>query len=446
MKFLFRKKCKPGKGATEKPPWIAIQADLLEARLGSSRGSSRSSSRCSSRSSSPCPDTENGGGGWWWWWCGRWCGRLCVVRLAQLSLFLTGVAAATHLITAALTSVLVAPPVPQARPPVPSVPDRHHLPRPAPSTLLDLDDFHYVHEAAEACSPARLYFVFLVHSRPDHFRQRQAIRATWGGYKDLGGGWAARTVFLLGQGSGGGGEVGGESSMGGVEVERVVEQEAGRHGDLVVGSFTDHYHNLTYKHVMTLRWAAAHCANAIYLVKADDDAFIDVPALRALLDRTFSHPPPSRTLACNVLPAGTQPQRSGKWAVSDTDYPWPEYPRYCAGLAYVATPDLADELARVAQAGVATRIWVDDVWVTGLLAEALRLQPHYLNLRYSYDHNDMSAWADRAKPTSPPPYTFAHLDPACHDWWSTLNTLWRHALAAHHSGDTPTANNISHAR
>ncbi|XP_063863667.1 beta-1,3-galactosyltransferase 5-like [Scylla paramamosain] len=154
---------------------------------------------------------------------------------------------------------------------------------------------------------------------------------------------------------------------------------------------------------MALRWAAARCPQAIFLVKADDDAFVDVPALRGLLGRTFSVPPPRRTLACNVLPAGMQPQRAGKWAVSHEDYPWPEYPTYCAGLAYVITPALADLLARVAQAGVAPRLWVDDVWVTGLLAEVLRLRPHYLNLRYSYEHDELVAWACPCPACGPAP-------------------------------------------
>lgn len=355
-----------------------------------------------------------------------------MVRLAQLALFITSVAAVSHFILAAFTSVLVVAPTPRPRPPVLSLPE-HHLPQPAASTLLDLHDFHYLHEAEAACASQQLFFVFLVHSRPDHFRQREAIRATWGGLGDLGGGWAARTVFLLGRGKGGGGEGGEVGDPEGAEVEELVDRESLLHGDLVVGSFTDHYHNLTYKHVMALRWAANHCTHATYLVKADDDAFIDVPALKALLGRTFSLPPPRRTLACNVLPAGTQPQRTGKWAVSTVDYPWPEYPRYCAGLAYVATPDLAEELARVAQASVAPRIWVDDVWVTGLLAESLHLYPHFLNLRYSYDHNEMVAWAARATPAAPTPYIFAHLDPASPDWLPTLDTLWHHSLTAHSS-------------
>ncbi|KAK8728163.1 hypothetical protein OTU49_009145, partial [Cherax quadricarinatus] len=375
-------------------------------------------------------------------------GWVCLLRLAQFSLCLTIMGVSAHLLLATLTTVLVGPPTPRPRPPLAFV-SEHHLPRPTPDSLLDLHEFRYVHEASETCSPARLFFVFLVHSRPDHFRQRQAIRATWGGHRDLGGGWAARTVFLLGVGGGGGGEAGEGGVGGGINITQVVEEESGRHGDLVVGSFTDHYHNLTYKHVMTLRWAAAHCAHAVYLIKADDDAFIDVPALRALLDRTFALPPPKRTLACNVLPAGTEPQRSGKWAVNESDYPWSTYPRYCAGLAYVATPDTADVLSRVAEARVSTRIWVDDVWVTGLLVESLRIQPHYLNLRYSYDHNDMAAWTGRARPASPPPYIFAHLDPACPDWWPTLRTLWRRAITAHQLAITPThtpTTNSSHDR
>ena len=361
--------------------------------------------------------------------------RACLVRLVQYALVLAMVATAANF----LASVLLAVPAPRPRPLLSPV-SEDALPRAATTTLLDLDDFELVHEAEGACSPARLFFVFLVHSRPDHFRQRQAIRATWGGARDLGEGWATRTVFLLGRGRGGDG---GSESVApdsvGFDVEGVVARESQRYGDLVVGSFVDHYHNLTYKHVMALRWAARRCSHAVFLVKADDDAFIDVAALRALLGRTFSLPPPPRTLACNALPAGTRPQRTGKWAVSREAYPWHEYPRYCAGLAYVVTPTLADLLARAAQAGVAPRVWVDDVWVTGLLAEALDLRPHYLNLRYSYDHAELAQWTTSARPHAPPPYTFVHLDPARPDWRYTLDTLWKHALTAHTSILAPNA-------
>ncbi|KAG0718401.1 Beta-1,3-galactosyltransferase 5 [Chionoecetes opilio] len=394
---------------------LPLQSELVEATRGS---------RGSSRSTSPSPE-EGGKSG------EVRCVWLCLLRVSQVALLLLLLGAAANFIAASLTSVLTATPLLRPRPLLPPV-SEDSLPRTASSALLDLRDFQLVHEAQGACAPARLFFLFLVHSRPDHFRQRQAIRGTWGGVRDFGDGWAVRTVFLLGRGSGGGGG-GGEGAApdtGGWHVEARVEREAARHRDLVVGSFVDHYHNLTYKHVMALRWAARRCPHAAFLVKADDDAFIDVPALRALLSRTFSVPPPRTTLACNVLPAGMTPQRTGKWAVSHEDYPWPEYPSYCAGLAYVVTPALADMLARVAQADVAPRVWVDDLWVTGLLAEVLRLRPHYLNLRYSYDHDTLATWAARARPHAPPPYTFVHLDPSRHNWRFTLDTLWQHALAA----------------
>ncbi|XP_064099148.1 beta-1,3-galactosyltransferase 1-like [Macrobrachium nipponense] len=447
MKFFFRKKGKETKTYADKLPWVIIQNDLLEARLwtvGISR--SRGSSRGSSRSSSPIPGLHEGhstgsSSSGWCDRCGRcgWCGRLCVVRLAQLTLLLTLVTGASHILLATLTTRR--PPTPTTSPSRPSVSSLTlaELPHPPPSTLLDLKDFRYTRDAVGSCSPSRLYFLFLVHSRPDHFRQRQAIRATWGGYRTLEDGWVTRTIFMLGEGSGGGGEGTGQkedkNQPGGLDVGGLVEQEADRHGDLVVGNFHDHYHNLTYKHVMALKWAATKCPHANYVVKADDDAFIDVPGLKSLLERTFGAdtPPPPRMLACNVLPAGTEPQREGKWAVSTRDYPWDEYPRYCAGLAYVATPDTVQQLYRAAHSDVSPRIWVDDVWVTGLLAESLQLQPHYLNLRYSYDHNEMVQWAQKAKgrPKAPPPYTFAHLDPACPDWRTTLQELWQHATNGH---------------
>lgn len=45
------------------------------------------------------------------------------------------------------------------------------------------------------------------------------------------------------------------------------------------GSFIDTYHNLTYKHVMNLKWFNTHCSGVKYLIKMDDDVLMNVPAV-----------------------------------------------------------------------------------------------------------------------------------------------------------------------
>ncbi|NXX47410.1 B3GT4 galactosyltransferase, partial [Tricholaema leucomelas] len=63
------------------------------------------------------------------------------------------------------------------------------------------------------------------------------------------------------------------------------------HGDLLQGDFRDSYSNLTLKTLLLLRWAAAHCPSAAFLLKADDDVFVNLPSLTSYLS-TFPLPPP----------------------------------------------------------------------------------------------------------------------------------------------------------
>ena len=60
------------------------------------------------------------------------------------------------------------------------------------------------------------------------------------------------------------------------ELQRRLEEESRRHGDLVQGDFLDTYHNLSYKAVMGSLWVAEFCGQAEFVVKIDDDCFLDL--------------------------------------------------------------------------------------------------------------------------------------------------------------------------
>ncbi|NWW97252.1 B3GT4 galactosyltransferase, partial [Rhynochetos jubatus] len=55
--------------------------------------------------------------------------------------------------------------------------------------------------------------------------------------------------------------------------------EARRHRDLLQGPFADTYANLTRKTLLLLRWTLARCPAVPFLLKADDDVFVNLPAL-----------------------------------------------------------------------------------------------------------------------------------------------------------------------
>ncbi|NXW12096.1 B3GT4 galactosyltransferase, partial [Fregetta grallaria] len=59
---------------------------------------------------------------------------------------------------------------------------------------------------------------------------------------------------------------------------------------LLQGDFADAYANLNRKTLLLLRWAAARCPAVPFLLKADDDVFVNLPALTSYL-MTFRHLP-----------------------------------------------------------------------------------------------------------------------------------------------------------
>ncbi|NWW14641.1 B3G5B glucosaminyltransferase, partial [Oreocharis arfaki] len=59
--------------------------------------------------------------------------------------------------------------------------------------------------------------------------------------------------------------------------------ESRQRGDILQGDFGDTYGNLTRKTLLLLRWARACCGGAAFVLKADDDAFVHVPAVATYL-------------------------------------------------------------------------------------------------------------------------------------------------------------------
>jgi hypothetical protein len=110
----------------------------------------------------------------------------------------------------------------------------HTLPGDDLSTLIDLRPFAFRKERSCNSSSPPL-FVVLVHSAPRNDYNRRMIRQTWGR--------EAPVYFMLGESS---------SSA----ASRLIDEESKRYGDIVQGSFLDSYRNMTYKHVMGLKWAA----------------------------------------------------------------------------------------------------------------------------------------------------------------------------------------------
>ena len=211
----------------------------------------------------------------------------------------------------------------------------------------------------EEVSPAPFMLV-LVHSHPSHKAQRDAIRDTWGQIrKDYDRKLPVRIVFILGLR---GPEYGQDYDMKGPEKESRMYQ------DIVVGNFTDTYHNLTLKSLVGLQWAQQFCPEVQYVMKTDDDVYFNLPNLIQLLfgqkDKTVH-----MLGSLNVL---SQVQRHGRWQVTDAQFPHKTYPPYCSGCGYVLSQDILPSL--LTAANKVAMLPIEDVYITGLLANVTGIQ------------------------------------------------------------------------
>ncbi|XP_035793137.1 uncharacterized protein LOC118467134 [Anopheles albimanus] len=191
----------------------------------------------------------------------------------------------------------------------------------------------------------------LVHSAPANVEKRDTIRSTWGRPDSR-----ARLIFLLG-------------AVNTSAAQRAIEEESLTNDDIVQGSFVDAYRNMTYKHVMALKWYNYHCPDARYVLKVDDDVFINTPVLYDVLQLVA----PQRNLLLCELKQKLSVKRThrSKWFVSWREYPARYYPPHCPGYSILYSADVARGLYREAQRQ--PFFWIDDVHITGTVA-------HHANL------------------------------------------------------------------
>lgn len=227
------------------------------------------------------------------------------------------------------------------------------------------------------------FLLVLVHSSSKNFEKRETIRKTWGQHNDK-----IKLLFVLG-------------AVNDKELQHKLDLENKKYNDFIQGSFLDTYRNITYKHVMLFKYVVYHCLDAKYILKTDDDVFVNTPLLINFLNNDLSPHGTSKMLFCETR-SGHKVKRSyrSKWRVSFEEYSGKEYPTHCPGWFLLYSPDVIFGLYREAQN--APYFWIDDVHVTGTLFQKLKLK-HSNIQRYkvtlkdvqtivkAYGNNDMAS-------------------------------------------------------
>ncbi|XP_050070183.1 beta-1,3-galactosyltransferase 5 [Anopheles maculipalpis] len=165
-----------------------------------------------------------------------------------------------------------------------------------------------------------------------------------------------------------------------------IEAEQRLHGDLIQGNFVEAYRNLTYKHLMSLQWATQHCGGAKYLLKMDDDIVFDpfyIQNYLSDLNQGDERHHNTHLLAGYVFRSKKVIRlQANKWYVSRDEFAADIYPPYLSGWLYFTNQKTARALIAESQAG-SSFFWIDDTFITGVLAQRLQIPLTALNRWYS---------------------------------------------------------------
>ncbi|XP_068129593.1 beta-1,3-galactosyltransferase 2-like [Hyperolius riggenbachi] len=196
--------------------------------------------------------------------------------------------------------------------------------------------YEFLINQPDKCKDRTPFLIILVNGRINDLEARHAIRATWGNESNYN--VDVLRLFSLG-------------FLGSVSdrTQKMLEEESKAFGDIIQQDFMDTTYNLTLKSLMGIEWVTKFCPKTSYVIKTDNDMFLNVD----YLVHKLLHPelPVRQNYITGLLVSGTGPLRDKgyKYHVPKEVYPNDTYPIYCAGSGYVFSVDMAKKIYDVAQ-------------------------------------------------------------------------------------------------
>lgn len=108
--------------------------------------------------------------------------------------------------------------------------------------------------------------------------------------------------------------------------------------DLIVQDFTDTYRNLTIKTLMGLHWSKVYCPNFRFLMKTDDDVYVNVMNILNLVHIQKL----SGGITGNCFQTFKVTRKPGSRSYSSfREFPYESYPGFCSGGGYIMPKSVA---------------------------------------------------------------------------------------------------------
>ena len=197
-------------------------------------------------------------------------------------------------------------------------------------------NFKYIIYNENICKPVStdqvirlVIFITTIHKSSP---KRDAIRQTWLTHTKNNTG-DVRYAFLFG-------------TIHDANLQEALVKENDIHHDIIQEDFADAYTNLTFKTVMAFKYATVRCAHAHYVMKTDDDMFVNIANLLRVTDKYSDALHKGIGGSC-ALQAAPIRDRGSKWFASVKSYPNRNYPGFCSGTGYVTSLDVARKIYKI---------------------------------------------------------------------------------------------------
>lgn len=249
--------------------------------------------------------------------------------------------------------------------------------------------FTYELPNVNVCSSFNPHALIFAISKSTNFASRDAIRRTWGHLQHLRSiqSFAYLRVKLL--------------FLVDIDEARLIsiKLEQSVFHDLIQVRLPQHYTLSTHRDMAILHWTETYCPQALLTVKTDDDVFLNIYALALAFNNILTNvtdqpparqcedaasPDPSAAIYgvkirnARVVRNSIDPDLEGsRYIVTNDEYPCRHYPDYVSGFGYIVTRAARLKLLCVFMR-VEKSFHMSDVYITGVLAEYLRLTRQHL--------------------------------------------------------------------
>ena len=152
-------------------------------------------------------------------------------------------------------------------------------------------------------------------------------------------------------------------------LQKQLDAEQNQHGDIIQGTFLDHYRNLTLKSLLMIHWWKTYCPSAQFLLKIDDNVYLNLSimleTIASVNRNSYRH---GFIAGYTVAVHPVNRRKSSKFYVPQWQYKNFNYPGHVAGPAYVISREAVEFLWKASVK--IPKIHIEDIYLTGLCREA----------------------------------------------------------------------------